>query len=91
MLSPGSFGSNGLRDFIGRGRPLVWFLGQADLQRAFELMDQYANHLIDLADASLIVAAEALRTRRIFTVDRGGFATYCIRRGHRYSNVGVVA
>jgi uncharacterized protein len=66
-------------------------MGQPDLQRAFELMEQYANHPMDLADASLIVAAEALRTRKIFTIDRQDFSTYRIRRGHRYYNVEIVA
>jgi uncharacterized protein len=91
MLSPGSYGSGNLRDFIGRGGLSVWFMRQADLQRAFELMEQYADHPMDLADASLIVAAEALRTRKIFTIDRYDFATYRIRRGHRDYNVEIVS
>jgi uncharacterized protein len=91
MLSPGSSGSDNLRDFIGRGGLSVWFMGQADLQRAFELMEQYADYPMDLADASLIVTAEALRTRKIFTIDRRDFATYRIRRGHRYYNVEIAA
>jgi predicted nucleic acid-binding protein len=54
-------------------------------------MEQYADHPMDLADASLIVAAEVLRTRKIFTIDRQDFATYRIRRGHRYYGVEIVA
>jgi hypothetical protein len=38
----------------------LWFLDDARVQRAFELIEQYANHPMDFADASLIVAAEAL-------------------------------
>jgi predicted nucleic acid-binding protein len=91
MLSPGSYGSDNLRDFIGRGGLSLWFMGQEDLRRTFELMEQYADHPMDLADASLIAAAEALRTRKIFTIDRSDFATYRIRRGHRYYNVEIVA
>jgi predicted nucleic acid-binding protein len=91
MLSPGGYASDNLRDFIVRGGLSVWFMGQADLQRAFELMEQYADHPMDFADASLIVAAEALRTRKIFTIDRSDFATYRIRRGHRYYHVEIVA
>ena len=34
-------------------------------------------------DASLIVAAEALGTRKVLTVDRRDFTAYRIRRGHR--------
>jgi uncharacterized protein len=75
MLSPESYGSDRLREFIGRGGLAVWFMGQADLQRAFELMEQYADHPMDLADASLIVAAEVLQTRKVCTIDRHDFAT----------------
>jgi uncharacterized protein len=46
---------------------------------------------LDLADALLIVAAEALRTRKIFTIDRHDFATYRMRRGHYCYNVEIVA
>ncbi len=33
------------------------------------LMEKYRNVPMDLADASLVTAAEALRTSRIFTLD----------------------
>jgi predicted nucleic acid-binding protein len=33
------------------------------------LMEQYKDRPVDLADASLIVAAERLGARRIFTLD----------------------
>jgi predicted nucleic acid-binding protein len=44
---------------------------------------------MDLADASLIVAAEALETRKIFTIDAGDFRTYRIKRGHRHHAVEI--
>jgi len=47
-------------------------------------MIQYADHPMDLADASLVVLAEVLKSRRIFTIDRGDFLTYRIRQGHRH-------
>jgi predicted nucleic acid-binding protein len=91
MLSPGSYGADRLREFIGRGGLAVWFLDETSLQRAFALMEQYADHPMDLADASLIVAAEAWPTRKVFTIDRQDFATYRIRRGHRYYGVDIIA
>ena len=91
MLSPGSYGADRLREFIGRGGLATWFLDETSLQRAFALMEQYADHPMDLADASLIVAAEALPTRKVFTIDRQDFATYRIRRGHRYYGVNIIA
>lgn len=91
MLSPGSYGADRLQDFILQGGLSVWFMDSSNFQRAFELMEKYADHPMDLADASLIVAAEALKTRKIFTIDRHDFSTYRIRRGHRYYGVEIVA
>jgi hypothetical protein len=34
---------------------------------------------MDLADASFVTAAEALGTRRVFTIDRNDFETYRVR------------
>lgn len=90
ILSPESIGSDRLRDFVARGGMRAWFLDADGLARAFELMEQYADHPMDLADASLVTAAEALGTRRIFTTDRRDFGTYRIRRGHRHHPVEIV-
>jgi predicted nucleic acid-binding protein len=90
ILSPESQGSDRLRDFIALGGLSTWFFDRSTLERAFELMEQYGDHPMDLADASLIAAAETLRTRRIFTVDRRDFETYRIRRGHRHYPVEIV-
>jgi predicted nucleic acid-binding protein len=84
MLSPGSHGSDRLRDFILAGGISLWFMNRTAVGRAFELMEQYSDHPMDLADASLVVAAEDLETRKIFTIDRRDFETYRLRRGHRY-------
>ena len=71
-------------DFVSEAGLTVWFLDGQTLQRAFELMVQYADSPMDLADASLVVAAESLHLHKIFTIDRRDFATYRIRRGHKY-------
>ena len=83
MLGPESTGSDRLRDFVLQGGLSLWFFDRTSLARAFELMERYADHPMDLADASLVTAAESLGTRRIFTLDRGDFRTYRVRRGHR--------
>jgi hypothetical protein len=90
ILSPDSQGSDRLRDFVALGGLGMWFLDGKSLERAFELMEQYADHPMDLADASLLVAAETLATRRIFTADRRDFGAYRIRRGHRHHPVDIV-
>jgi predicted nucleic acid-binding protein len=84
MLEPQSVGSDRLREFIAKGAMSVWFFDVNALTRAFELMEVYRDRPMDLADASLVVAAEALETRKIFTLDRNDFATYRVRRGHRH-------
>lgn len=81
LLGPSSRGAEALREFITARGLGIWFLDHGALSRAFQLMDQYADHPMDLADASLVAAAEAQRITTIFTLDRGDFATYRIRIG----------
>ena len=83
LLDPGSQGSAALRAFVSKGGLSVWWFEPSSLPRAFELMDRYADHPMDLADASLVVAAESLNTRKVFTLDRRDFRVYRVRRGHR--------
>ena len=49
-------------------------------ERMAELMRKYSDLPMDLADASLITAAEALAVRRIFSFD-GDFRIYVLRDG----------
>ncbi|MBI2892950.1 MAG: PIN domain-containing protein [Deltaproteobacteria bacterium] len=81
LLGPASRGSAALRLFVGKGGVQTWFLARSSLARAFELMKRYDDHPMDLADASLVTAAEELRTTTIFTIDRNDFATYRARIG----------
>ena len=83
LLNPGSIGSQRLMDFITGGGLGVRYLDSAGLHRAFTLMVRYADHPMDLADASVVVLAETLKLRRVFTLDRNDFATYRIQHGHR--------
>lgn len=91
MLSPESYGSDRLRDFILQGGVLIYYLDWAGIERSFELMEQYADHPMDLADASLIVAAESLNINKVFTLDRYDFDTYRIRKGHRHIKAEVIS
>ena len=84
LLSPGSSGAQRLMDFVAARGLFVWFFDDDALARSFDLMIHYADHPMDLADASLVVLAETLKLRKVFTIDRGDFATYRIKRGHRH-------
>jgi hypothetical protein len=90
MLRPGSVGADRLREFVRKGGLSVWWFDDSTLARAFELMDVYADHPMDLADASLVVAAESLGTRKVFTIDRKDFEVYRVRRGHRHYTLEIV-
>lgn len=81
LLGPASTGASALREFARRGGIGVWFLALESLARSFDLMEQYADHPMDLADASLVAAAEALRVTRVFTLDRADFSAYRARIG----------
>jgi len=83
LLTPDSVGSQRLMDFVADRGLAVYFLSERALERAFELMRRYVNVPMDFADASLVVAAEALNTRKVFTIDRKDFGVYRARRGHR--------
>jgi len=84
LLRPNSPGARGLMTFVADGGLGVWFLDPDSVIRSFELMDKYSSSPMDLADASLVAAAERLRTQRIFTLDRNDFDTYRVKRGHRH-------
>ena len=90
LLTPGSTGAQRLMDFISESGLTVWPFDDQLLSRCFELMIQYADRPMDLADASLVALAEAERPNRIFTIDRNDFATYRIKRGHRHYQFEVV-
>ncbi|MGQ0666420.1 MAG: type II toxin-antitoxin system VapC family toxin [Nitrospiraceae bacterium] len=90
LLTPNSIGADRLRDFILEGGVSLWLLDQISTARAFELMEQCGDHPMDLADASVIVAAESLRTTKVFTLDLADFQRYRIRRGHRHVKVDIL-
>jgi len=89
ILGPGTRGSQRLRDLVATRALGCWFFDDVTLVRAFELMEQYSDQPMDLADASLVTAAEALDTRRVFTLDTH-FGAYRVRRGHRHEPFEIV-
>ncbi len=90
ILGPESVGSQALRSFIAEGGMSIYFSSHNETLRAFELMETYRDHPMDLADGSVIAAAEALSTRKVFTLDRNDFEIYRIKRGYRLYPVDIV-
>ncbi len=55
-------------------------LGQHEQARMAELMEQYRDRPMDLADASLVATAEVLGITRIFTLDVRDFQIYRLHK-----------
>jgi len=55
--------------------------------RIAQLMQQYANLPMDLADASLVILAEHLGHGRIFSVDQRDFNTYRWKNTYPFQNL----
>lgn len=65
--------------FLSAGAVRIEAFGAGDMARASALMDKYADQPMDFADATLVVLAERLDVRSIFTIDRD-FRVYRIGR-----------
>jgi predicted nucleic acid-binding protein len=65
----GHSGQDDLWDFVDSGDLIIHESNPAERSRMRELMAKYKDTPMDLADASLVAAAEVLGVRRIFTVD----------------------
>ena len=65
---------------------LVLSLGESDLSRLSTLMEKYRDTPMDFADASLVVAAEVLKAKQIFTSDTD-FSVYRINGSDRFEIV----
>ena len=63
-------------EMVVRGAVEILPLGLDDVPRVRELMLQYSNRPMDLADAALIRVGEREGIRRFFTIDRKDFAVY---------------
>ena len=61
---------NRLWSFITDGGLVVYLPAHDEWQRIKELVNQYADMPLDIADASLISAAERLNNRRLFSIDQ---------------------
>lgn len=91
LIDPSTHGAVAIREFLRKSGARTWFLSDASLARTFELMDRYADHPMDLADASLVTAGEVLRTTSIFTMDEGDFRTYRARIGRTHRAFKILA
>jgi hypothetical protein len=78
LLSDVRSGPEIVLEMLRRGAIQLLPLGVEDVPRLQELITKYRDQPMDLADASLVRAAEREGLDRIFTVDRRDFEVYRI-------------
>lgn len=74
-------GSGACLDFFLRGGAVLVPASRSSLARCRELMEKYADLPMDYADATLVVLAGELGTRRVLTTDRRDFSVYRLPDG----------
>ncbi len=70
--------------WIGCGGVEIIPLGIDELVSATDWMERYADRPMDLADASLVVAAMATGVTTVWTLDRNDFETYRLPNRKRF-------
>jgi uncharacterized protein len=90
LLEPGTRGAALLQRYIRDAGLSFWTLDDERLLRAIDIMEHYADQAMDLADATLVAAAETLRVTTIFTLDRKEFVTYRPRIGRTLSRFHIL-
>jgi predicted nucleic acid-binding protein len=71
--------------FIQRGGFEIYPLEKGFLIRCRELMKQYRDLPMDLADATLVALADLLRVSKIFTLDHKDFSIYRFKQKRRFT------
>lgn len=66
----GPTGRKALWSLVSTGRLRIADLTEDEVRRSEDLMDQYADLPMDIADATLVAVAEARGLREVFSLDR---------------------
>lgn len=83
-LVPSVAAALGVLRWVERGGLEVIPLGAGELARAADWMERYAGRPMDLADASLVVAALTTGVTTVWTLDRNDFETYRLPNRRRF-------
>jgi predicted nucleic acid-binding protein len=71
--------------FIQRGGIEIYPIEKEFLIRCHELMKQYRDLPMDLADATLVALADVLQVFKIFTLDHKDFSIYRFKQKRRFT------
>lgn len=81
-------GSDAVVRFVRGGSAFrVFALTESHIPRVATLMEKYAELPMDLADASLVIAAEELGSGRILSTDERDFHTYRWKNHKPFTNL----
>jgi len=76
MLEDWNTGQASLWNFIVAGAVQIYEMQPSHFNRLQGLMRKYSDRPMDLADATIVVLAEALKIRTVFTLDKKDFSIY---------------
>ncbi len=76
-----------LWSYVTAGVVRLHMPGETEPSRMLHLMEQYRDRPMDLADATLVAAAETLDTKRVFTLN-GDFYIYRFRGTEAFEVIG---
>lgn len=76
LLQAAKGGQAACLSFILAGGATLVPASLKSLERCLELIEKYSDVPMDFADASLVVLAEDLGIKDVFTLDNRGFSTY---------------
>ena len=79
-----------LSSFILKGGAQICPSDPELFSRMCQLMEIYADHPMDLADASLVALAEKIGTKKVLTFDYNDFFAYKIQKGHKYLAIDII-
>jgi uncharacterized protein len=82
----GLFAQDQLWGFVADGLVSLHVPADDEWERMRTLMRKYGDSPMDLADASIVTAAERLNVRRVFTLDRH-FRAYRLKSGQAFDIV----
>ncbi|MDI6749887.1 MAG: type II toxin-antitoxin system VapC family toxin [Pseudomonadota bacterium] len=88
-LTPSVTAGIAILRWIREGGMAVLPLGEDELALAVDWMERYADRPMDLADASLIVAALKTGITAVWTLDRSDFDVYRLPNRRRFRTVAM--
>lgn len=82
-------GKTALLEWINRGAVYLRHIETADIPAIIGILDRYAEHSVDVADACLVWLASMEKSNRVLTTDRRDFDMFRTPNGKPFERVWV--